>query len=51
MCARCDEIDRKVDRNRFLASRILDNEAKEAISELSQELLVEKAALHPEQQE
>jgi hypothetical protein len=49
MCTRCDEIDRKVERNKFLASRIIDPDAVDAIRKLSQELLDEKAALHPEQ--
>jgi hypothetical protein len=48
MCAKCDEIDRKVERSRFLARQISDTIAVEGISKLVQELLAEKATLHPQ---
>jgi hypothetical protein len=51
MCAKCDEIDQKVERHRFLASRISDAMAASGIGELIRKLLAEKATLHPEQKE
>jgi hypothetical protein len=51
MCIRCDEINRKVERNNFLASQVLDSMATKAIGKLTRELLVEKAALHRQRQE
>lgn len=47
MCAKCVAIDEKVERYRFLASRILDSSTIERIESLVADLLAIKGQLHP----
>jgi hypothetical protein len=46
MCEQCVEIDKKIDHYRVMASRITDQPLLDGIKEL-----IEKAALHPEQEQ
>ena len=47
MCEKCVEIDEKVDRYRWLLTRVNDDIARLGIGELIAELIVKKEELHP----
>jgi hypothetical protein len=49
MCDKCVEIDQKIEHYRSIASRLADQLTKERIAELIADLLAQKSALHPEQ--
>jgi hypothetical protein len=51
MCENCDEIDRRIARYRFIASRINDRIALDGIAELIEAALAKKAEIrcNPEQ--
>jgi len=49
MCEKCDEIDRKIERYRLMASRITDQPTLDGIKDLIEHLRAQKAELHPEQ--
>ncbi|TAI66576.1 hypothetical protein [Bradyrhizobium sp. Leo170] len=51
MCEKCVEIDEKIEHYRALLSRVTDQLASEGIAQLIADLLAEKVALHPEQDE
>ena len=51
MCEKCDEIDRKIEHYRFMASRITDQPILDGIKHLIERMQAQKAALHPEQAE
>jgi hypothetical protein len=48
MCARCVEIDEKIEHFRVLSSRLLDPKTLRSIDILIEELEAKKVALHPE---
>jgi hypothetical protein len=48
MCAKCAEIDRRIQHLKELASRLLDAPALDGIAALIAELEAQKRALHPE---
>jgi hypothetical protein len=47
MCSQCRQIDAKIERLRYLAGRILDQQTIEGITQLITELETQKATLHP----
>jgi beta-phosphoglucomutase-like phosphatase (HAD superfamily) len=47
MCEKCDEIDKKIDHYRVMASRITDQPLLDGIKELIERMQTQKAALHP----
>ena len=49
MCEKCDEIDKKIDHYRVMASRITDQPLLDGIKELIERMQAQKLALHPEQ--
>lgn len=49
MCAQCDEIDKKIERFKRIASRSPDKQSKDALAGVIAELEVEKAAIHATQ--
>jgi beta-phosphoglucomutase-like phosphatase (HAD superfamily) len=49
MCEKCDEIDKKIERYRVMASRITDQPILNGIRDLIEQMRAQKAALHPEQ--
>ena len=49
MCDKCDELDKKIGHLRDLAARLLDQKTTDGIAKLAQELLDQKARLHPEE--
>jgi hypothetical protein len=51
MCEKCNQIDEKIEHYRELISRVTDQLTTEGIAGLIAELLAQKAALHPEQDE
>jgi hypothetical protein len=51
VCKQCVEIDKKIEHYRFMASRITDQPMLDGIKELIERMIVQKAALHPEQTE
>ena len=48
MCEKCDEIDLRIARYKFIASRINDRIALDGIAELIEAALAKKAAIHCE---
>jgi len=48
MCEKCDEIDRRIARYKFIASRINDRIALDGIAELIEAAIAKKAAIHCE---
>ncbi|MGY8677117.1 hypothetical protein Q2941_04795 [Bradyrhizobium sp. UFLA05-153] len=51
MCEKCDELNEKIEHYRALLSHVTDQLASEGIAKLIADLLAEKVALHPEQDE
>jgi hypothetical protein len=51
MRSRAEKIDEKIDHYRALLSHVTDQLASEGIAQLIADLLAEKVALHPEQDE
>ena len=51
MCAKCSEIDKRIERLRTLAARIQDAQMRDGISGLIAELEIQKAELHLESDE
>jgi len=51
MCERCDEIDKKIEHYRLIASHTTDQPLLDGIKELIERMQDQKAALHPEQTE
>jgi hypothetical protein len=51
MCDKCVEIDEKVEHYRRLVALITDQLTNERLGELIADLLAQKVALHPEQDE
>jgi beta-phosphoglucomutase-like phosphatase (HAD superfamily) len=49
MCDKCDEIDKKMEHHRLLASRLTDQPTIDGIKELIERMQAQKLALHPEQ--
>jgi hypothetical protein len=49
MCAKCDEIDRRIEHLRKLADCLVDQRALDGIAVLVMELKAQRAALHPDQ--
>lgn len=49
MCDKCVEIDQKIEHYRSIAALLRDQLTKERIAELITDLLAQKSALHPEQ--
>jgi hypothetical protein len=49
MCAKCVELDKRIDHYRRIASRMLDTRTLDGINELIEKMKAEKAALHPDQ--
>jgi hypothetical protein len=49
MCDRCDPIDEKLTRYRFMARWIKDERAQQGLSELIAECIAQKRDLHPEE--
>jgi hypothetical protein len=50
MCARCEELDKKIGHYRELAARVCDPLLTEGVGKLIEEMEAQKVALHPEQQ-
>jgi len=50
MCEKCVELDEKIERYERLSSRINDQRTVDGIKELIEQIKVQKAALHPEQE-
>ena len=50
MCARCEELDKKITHYRELAARVRDPLLTEGVEKLVEEMEAQKVALHPEQQ-
>jgi hypothetical protein len=48
MCDKCQELEKKIERYRTLATRLFDQPTIEAINKLIEEMQAEKAGLHPE---
>lgn len=48
MCDKCDEIDRRIERYRFILRNIQDKDFNDRTNELIAELQAQKAALHAE---
>jgi hypothetical protein len=51
MCAKCVELDRKIEHYQRLLSRITDQRTIDGIKGLIASMKAQKAALHPEQEE
>jgi hypothetical protein len=51
MCAKCEELDRKIEHCRRLQSTASDQNVAESIAALIEKLRAEKVALHPEAQD
>jgi hypothetical protein len=51
MCEKCFEIDERIERYQRLSSRITDQPTLDGIKELIEQMQVQKAALHPEQEQ
>lgn len=51
MCEKCAELDERIKRYRMVSSSINDQLTIDRIKALIEELQVQKAALHPEQEE
>jgi hypothetical protein len=49
MCARCDEIDERIARYRWIREQIWDQQVHDATLQLVAKLETEKQTLHPEQ--
>jgi hypothetical protein len=49
VCARCDEIDQRIERFKIVAARFTDEHLLQAIAAAIAELEQEKAALHSKQ--
>jgi len=49
MCTKCEEIDRQLERLRYLANNLTDQQTLDGIAALVSELKAQRAALHPEQ--
>jgi hypothetical protein len=47
MCDKCNELDKKIEHLRDLATRVLDQMTTDGIAKLIQELLDEKLKMHP----
>jgi len=47
MCEKCIEIDRRIERLKFIATRITDQQTLDGAAKLVAELEAQKAALHP----
>ena len=50
MCDKCQELEKKIERARRLASSINDQETIDRFNQLIKDAEAEKAKLHPEQQ-
>jgi hypothetical protein len=48
MCDKCQELEKKIERYRTLATRLFDQPTIETINKLIEEMQAEKAGLHPE---
>jgi hypothetical protein len=51
MCDKCTEIDGRIAHLRELAARLVDPQTIEGIKRLIEEMLAQKAALHPDQEQ
>jgi hypothetical protein len=49
MCAKCDEINRRIEHLRQLTNKLTDQQTLDGIAALISELEAQKAALHPDQ--
>lgn len=47
MCAKCDKIDAKIIRYKRIASQLNDKVLQEGLTGLLEQLMAEKASLHP----
>ena len=50
MCEKCEELDDKIEHYRNLRARVTDRQTNEGIGELIEDMLAQKAALHPERE-
>jgi hypothetical protein len=48
MCAKCAEIDRRIEHLRVLASQLMDQRALDGITSIVADLEAQRFALHPE---
>ena len=49
MREKCDEIDRKIEHYRFMATRVTDQPVLDGIKHLIERMQAQKVALHPKQ--
>jgi hypothetical protein len=51
MCDKCIELDAKIERYQYISRMLTDQQTLDGIQKLVEQMKVEKAALHPEQQQ
>ena len=49
MCEKCDDIDERIGRLKYIAKHVLDQPTLDGIGQMVTELEAEKASLHPEE--
>ncbi len=50
MCGKCDELDKKAERYRSIASRTTDQRVLDGIKDLLQQVQEQKRSLHPNEE-
>jgi hypothetical protein len=51
MCDKCIELDAKIEHYQYISLMLTDQQTRDGIQKLVEQMKAEKAALHPEQQQ